>query len=122
VSILKECVHYLHVRSNESLPAGIHVSSVSPYGDPIIARVTKKLRTKYVSECPIELLAWYGSQGGETFEIHRREQLADIVRDNGGCRPFRRLWVFSSPRERILALYPELDAAWLGVSVFRHGL
>jgi len=100
----------------------LHVSSFGTYGDNILARINEKLSKQYVAKHPVELLAWYGHQGSATFEIHRREQLRTLVQDRGGCTPFRRIWVFSSSHMRALAVHPELDAATLGVPLFREEL
>ncbi len=84
---------------------------------PTVRAIESKLRKSYGTSLDVELLAYFSKQHSGYFDRFERSELEARFDSDAARAPFRRIWVFDARRGVILALFPESDAASLGVNL-----
>lgn len=82
-----------------------HVASAGSLSDPILDRVRQKLQNQYVTEHPMELLAYYDHQPNIP-ESHWLPPLRSFLEENLSVSNFRRVWVLGVHEQIIRLVYP----------------
>lgn len=65
--------------------------------DMTVDAVRRKLSKKYVTSYPIELVVFFGGWAAH-FLDDWRNVIPELLRQNGGTQPFRRIWIFGGDK------------------------
>jgi len=83
------------------------VEGVTFFGVSFLKEIEDKFNKKYTNKNNIELLAYYALQP-EISENHWLTETVDYIQDNIVNSPFKRVWIYSYTKNKILYLYPKL--------------
>lgn len=83
------------------------VEGVTFFGVSFLKEIKDKFNKKYINKNNIELLAYYALQP-EISENHWLTETVDYIQDNIVDSPFKRVWIYSYTKNKILYLYPKL--------------
>lgn len=106
---LAKAVQWLHVKPANIPHILASVSSFGHYGDPVVERVQRKLQKQYDFDGPLELVAYYETQGSLAIEFNRDKLAATLMKQLGSAR-FRRVWVYGRHEHAILFVSPPWGA------------
>ena len=80
----------------------IHVEGVTSFGELILRKIMDKFDKKYkTKKSKIDLLAYYALQP-EIPENHWLPEAASYIKDNINNSPFKRVWIYSYTKNKIL--------------------
>lgn len=83
------------------------VEGVTFFGVSFLKEIKDKFNKEYATKIKIDLLAYYALQP-EIPENHWLPETADYIKDNIANSPFKRVWIYSYTKNKILYLYPKL--------------
>jgi len=89
------------------------VEGVTFFGVSFLKEIKDKFNKEYATKNKIDLLAYYALQP-EIPENHWLPETADYIKDNIANSPFKRVWVYSYTKNKILFLYPDLNEKEFG--------
>ena len=89
------------------------VEGVTFFGVSILKEIRDKFNKEYTTNNKIDLLAYYALQP-EIPENHWLSETADYIKDNISNSPFKRVWIYSYTKNKILFSYPDLNKEEFG--------
>jgi hypothetical protein len=83
------------------------VEGVTSFGVSILKEIKDKFNKKYITKNKIDLLAYYALQP-EILKNRWLPEAANYIKDNINNSPFKRVWIYSYTKNKIIFLYPDL--------------
>jgi hypothetical protein len=107
---LADVMAEMDVQRSSSGHAGLYATEMTEVVDQTIALLGKKFSRAYRTSAPIELVAYYVSQPPSD-RPGWRDHTAEVISQNLGSSPFRRVWLFDHFTLSIPLIVPPTDAA-----------
>lgn len=89
------------------------VEGVTFFGVSILREIRDKFNKEYATKNKIDLLAYYALQP-EIPENHWLPETVDHIKENIANSPFKRVWIYSYTKNKIIFLYPDLNEKEFG--------
>ncbi len=98
----------LKISQGSNIEPIFRVGGFTSFSEPILRKITDKFKKEYKTKNnKIDLLAYYAFQP-EIPENHWLPKTADYIKDNIANLPFKRVWIYSYTKNKIIFLYPNL--------------
>jgi len=99
----------LKISQGSNIEPIFRVGGFTSFGEPILRKITDKFKKEYKTKNnKIDLLAYYAFQP-EIPENHWLPETVDYIKDNIANSPFKRVWIYSYTKNKIIFLYPDLN-------------
>jgi len=99
----------LKISQGSNIEPIFRVGGFTSFGEPILRKITDKFKKEYKTKNnKIDLLAYYAFQP-EIPENHWLPETVDHIKNNIANSPFKRVWIYSYTKNKIIFLYPDLN-------------
>lgn len=102
---LKNIVRWISIKRGKFAGPIFNVEAVTFFAEPAKERVEDKFKKQYKTKCKTDLLAYYELQP-ELPENHWLPSVQDFVKNNIKTSVFRRAWIYSVTKNKIIFVYP----------------
>jgi hypothetical protein len=106
---LKDLVRWIYIQRGEFAGPIFDIEAATSFADPAKERIEGKFRKNYEIKCKTELLAYYELQP-ELPEETWLPKVKEFVEQNISTSAFRRVWIYSISRNKIIFVYPPLES------------